>query len=127
MTQEIKAGSILIAKYLGWKQRGDNESEFWFPNSFPIYNVGDAENTGETTDNIENALFHSDWNWLMYVVNKINKRDCICIYFNDECIIHAKKTGEFDTIYVVNENKPLIITVFEAVVKYIETINNLNK
>lgn len=67
----------------------------------------------------KNFRYHSDWNWIMPVVEKINTRDWVTIY-NDECKIHALIHGEFETIDIIKEGQPLIKSVFEAVVKYAE-------
>ena len=63
--------------------------------------------------------YHNSWDWLMLVVEKINKRDWVTIYC-DECKIHALNSGEFEDIVVIKEGGKLIETVYEAVVKYIE-------
>lgn len=67
-------------------------------------------------------LYHKDWNLLMDVVKKINERDYVTIYC-DECKIHSLIISEFETISIVNEDKPLIVTVWQAVVEYIKWYN----
>lgn len=67
----------------------------------------------------EGLLFSSDWNWLMYVVEFINKRDWVTIY-RDECKIHALLVGEFEDIQVVDEENPIIHTIYTACGKYAE-------
>lgn len=69
--------------------------------------------------------YNEDWNALMPVVEKINKRDWVTIY-NDECKIHSLVVGEFEDIDVINEGEPLIKSVYEAVFKYIEWYNKNN-
>lgn len=70
--------------------------------------------------NMINLLkYNEDWGWIMPVVEKINKRDYVTIYF-DECRIHSLVVGEFETIDIINEGQPLIKSVYEAVVKYVE-------
>jgi hypothetical protein len=72
----------------------------------------------------EELKFHRSWDWLMPVVEKINKRDYVTMYY-DECRIHALKIGEFEEIKVIREGEPLIDAVYEAVVKYIEIYNKI--
>jgi len=63
--------------------------------------------------------YSNDWNSLISVVEKINERDWVTIY-SDECKIHSITIGEFETINIINEGEPLIKSVFEAVLKYVE-------
>ena len=58
---EINEGNRLIAEFIGWKNIGMKDLELWqrFPNDMGI-----------TTPQCK---FHSDWNWLMSVVEKIIK------------------------------------------------------
>ena len=66
----------------------------------------------------DGLLFSSDWNWLMYVVEFINKRDWVTIY-RDECKIHALVIGQFEEITVIDEEY-LINAVYLACGKYSE-------
>lgn len=67
---EIVEGSILIADFLGWEHYGDGRT-YKFPNLYPLYNIDDDENSGWISEQIANAKFHSDWSWLMPVLEKI--------------------------------------------------------
>ena len=115
VTYEPMLGNVLIAKYLGSKFI--NDAPEVYPNGY-YYQPEDLDDdcpTGEPND----WLFDKSWDWIMPVVEKINKRDWVTIY-NDECKIHALVSGEFETIDIINEEQPLIKSVFEAVVKYAE-------
>jgi hypothetical protein len=70
---------------------------------------------------VDALIFHTSWDWLMSVVEKINKRDWVTIKA-DECKIHPLDIDDFKEI-VVNEQKDLITAVFYAVVKYIKWYN----
>ena len=61
----------------------------------------------------------------MPVVEKINKRDWVTIY-GDQCKIHSLVVGEFEDINIINEGQPMINSVYEAVLKYIELTVSLN-
>lgn len=67
---QIRNGSSLIAKFLGW-EKFPNSDNWKMPNLFPIYNINDDENTGWIEDDIVNSYFHTDWAWIMHVVEKI--------------------------------------------------------
>lgn len=66
------SGSVLIAKYLGWKVYDDGET-IEVPNLFPFYNTNDEHNTGWTTCKVSKTEFHNRWDWIMFVVEKICK------------------------------------------------------
>lgn len=66
----------------------------------------------------DGLLFSSDWNWLMYVVEFINKRDWVTIY-RDECKIHSLIVGEFKDIIVIDEQSQFN-AIYVACGKYAE-------
>lgn len=66
----------------------------------------------------DGLLFSSDWNWLMYVVEFINKRDWVTIY-RDECKIHSLIVGEFEDIISTDEES-LFNAIYLSCVKYAE-------
>ena len=94
-----------IAMYMGYREVGSNITHHEF---------------GTLTERGFFLLkYNVEWGWIMPVVEKINKRDYVTIYF-DECRIHSLVVGEFETIDIINEGQPLIKSVYEAVVKYVE-------
>ena len=62
--------------------------------------------------------YNLDWNWLMRIVEKINKCDWVTIRA-DDCEIHALRTKQFENIKVEKEGGELIEIVYEAVLRYV--------
>ena len=109
-------GEVLIAKYMGITPiKGFNEytgNEYWYYNNAEMKDY-------------EALPTYKEWNELMPVVEKINKRDWVTIY-SDQCKIHSLVVGEFEDINIINEGQPLIKSVYEAVLKYVELTVSLN-
>jgi hypothetical protein len=103
-TEEI----LCIARYMGLEPKegvaASTGKKFYF------YNCPKAKD-------YEPLPYYNEWNDLMPVVEKINKRDWVTI-FADSCRIHSLTVGEFDTIEIASEGEPLIKVVFKAVHKY---------
>lgn len=76
----------LIAKFLGWKEQ-TNPTEKWFTQFFNQH----GEREGGT--NKEPLLFHSDWNWLMLAVEKINDLNYLFTIIDNQSIIKSNETG----------------------------------
>ena len=66
----------------------------------------------------DGLLFSSDWNWIMYVVEFINKRDWVTIY-RDECKIHSLIVGEFEDIISIDEESQFN-AIYLSCIKYAE-------
>ena len=109
-------GEVLIAKYMGIIPiKGFNEhtgNEYWYYNNAEMKDY-------------EALPTYKEWNDLMPVVEKINKRDWVTIY-SDQCKIHSLVVGEFEDINIINEGQPMINSVYEAVLKYVELTVSLN-
>jgi hypothetical protein len=109
-------GEVLIAKYMGITPiKGFNEyteNEYWYYNNAEMKDY-------------EALPTYKEWNDLMPVVEKINKRDWVTIY-SDQCKIHSLVVGEFEDINIINEGQPMINSVYEAVLKYVELTVSLN-
>jgi hypothetical protein len=109
-------GEVLIAKYMGITPiKGFNEHT---GNEYYYYNNAEIQDYEALPD-------YKEWNNLMPVVEKINKRDWVTIY-RDECKIHSLVVGEFEDINIINEGQPTIKSVYEAVLKYVELTVSLN-
>ncbi|TDD75634.1 hypothetical protein [Flavobacterium caseinilyticum] len=109
-------GEVLIAKYMGITPiKGLNE---YTGNEYYYYNNAEMQD-------FEALPNYKEWNELMPVVEKINKRDWVTIY-NDQCKIHSLIVGEFEDINIINEGQPMIKSVYEAVLEYVELTVSLN-
>jgi len=107
-------GNVLIADFLGWGNYGDGKT-YKFPNLYPIYNINDVENSGWTSDQIENAEFDKRWDWIMPVVLNISASGFF--FFWDDYVVricrfndgsgeisrkaYFKKEDALNSIYIV--------------------------
>jgi len=64
-------------------------------------------------------FYYTSWDYLMPVVEKINRFDWVQI-MSGECKIHAMQPDQFRTIRIIKEEEPLINSVFEACFQYAE-------
>lgn len=83
-------------------------------------------------DIYEQCKFHSDWNWLMKVVDKIER-----LLLNDDnsfnvtigatnyCVIQDSYGEIYEDIEISGETK--LLTVYKAVIKFIKWYNKQNK
>jgi len=108
--EQILENNKLIGEFMGGSFTDKYKAA---PKNIPVFAI-DA-------NTVEKLGYHASWDWLMPVVEQINKRDWVTIY-SDECKIHALQADEFETIQIIGEGKPLPDTVYAAVVQYI----NLN-
>lgn len=99
-----------IAIYMGFVEDGNN--------------ITHPEFGTLTEKGLRLLKYHESYEQLMPVVDKINKRDFVTIY-SDECKIHALAADEFETIISINEGEPMLKSIYESVVKYIDMLNNL--
>ncbi len=97
--------NILIAEFMG-------QSEFCTEAEF----LG-CEITNPNAVILESLKYHSDWNWLMEVVEKIFKD----FYKLNPCPIGLKITIEKQLVLVDKE------AVYNACIAFIEWYNNQNK
>ena len=70
----VVSGSALIADFLGWEKYEDGTT-YKFPNLYPMHNIDDKENTGWVSEQISNAEFHTRWDWLMPVLEKLCRKE----------------------------------------------------
>lgn len=109
---EISEKQKIIAKFMGLIPNPHDNGKTWAVETEKI----DGQVYG---DNWIKLFYNSSWDYLMQVVEKINKRDWVTIY-SDEFKIHSMKVDEFEEIQVINEGEPLIKSVFEACFQYAE-------
>ena len=72
---------------------------------------------------IDELKFHSDWNWLMEVVEKIESLGYRIEIVKHICRIYLSNK---ETI-IISENTPKIESVYLACVEFIKWYNNQNK
>ena len=72
---------------------------------------------------IDELKFHSDWNWLMEVVEKIESLGYRIEIVKHICRIYLSNK---ETI-IISENTPKIEAVYNACVEFIKWYNNQNK
>lgn len=115
--------NILLAEFLGYIDNGCSEDGFLI---CPITNY-DIE--------IENLKFHSDWNWLMLVVDKIDKTELSGLTFAvdilngltqiicyGECQINGVVLPS-NTTLLISESKSRIESTYFACVRFVEWYN----
>lgn len=115
--------NILLAEFLGYIDNGCSEDGFLI---CPITNY-DIE--------IENLKFHSDWNWLMEVVNKIDKTELSGLTFAVDILIGLTQImcyGECKingvafpsgTTLIISENKNRKEATYSACVQFVKWYN----
>lgn len=115
---------ILLAKLMGYRTATLEERIKWIggdeermlrmnPNYVPILMKGEFDEPLFA----DSMSYDTNYNWIMEVVEEVNKRDWVTIYA-DSCKIHALNNDEFETIEVTNEGQPMIKSIFEALVQY---------
>lgn len=106
-------GNELIASFMGWEKTVNDN--YWFPNLYPY-----AEDAGETTLGIEMAKFHSDWNWLMDVVEKIQPTLDLPTLGRAIEYLMSKYAGNISYLNSIND-------LWLAVVDYLKWYKNQDK
>jgi len=115
-------GNKLIAQFMGAKivERNGQDAIFMFKDAHsPEYFLNTNYNT-----------YHSSWNWLMPVVEKINTIDSYAYNFVIRaCNVRIDIPREGNLIVLETETTVdnQIKAVYEAVVKFIEWYNEKNK
>ncbi len=105
MSEEIKEGNKLIAEFVGYN---DNE----YPNLLPPFDwCGKLEP--------KDMKYHSSWDWLMAVVEKIESLGYEFTIFNKTTHLNCGKT--FDLGYIISDTKRE--AVYKTVVEFIKWYN----
>ena len=126
----VVSGSALIADFLGWEKYEDGTT-YKFPNLYPNHNIDDKENTGWVSEQISNAEFHTRWDWLMPVVEKIEKEFTVkIIRYSDElsnvCEIETTDDEPLQITYIFGydyDGITKINVVFDAIVDFVKWWN----
>ena len=102
----------LIAEFLGFQ----STSLGWFDNEEHLINV-------EKDNTFDDLKFHSDWNWLMKVVEKIeNLGYGVTIGMADYCIIQNDWKEDLKEIHSLTKNGKLLCT-YNACIEFIKWYN----
>ncbi len=113
--QEILKGNHLIAIFYG---RYCEKSKLYFSS--------DEKRLGK----IENLMFHSSWDWIMPVAEKISENFdfilsstglWVCYVSRKDCDWEEKHLGD------MGGHEPIIINAFKAIVQFIEWYNKQPK
>jgi hypothetical protein len=108
-------GNKLIAEFMGWTQQLDAE-ERWYGAWFDQHKVRKAWSEFQGH---EPLLFNESWDWLMPVVEKIEKLGVKVELVGHICRITYNPSYN----YVISENIPKIEAVYQAVVEFIKWYN----
>ena len=105
----------IIAEFMGWKMNS--------PSTFPIQLHQEEETQGNWK-----LLFHSDWNWLMEVILKINQFDnqrFSVLISSMDCKINDNLKNKIvsDSFGRFNPDE-LKESIYKAVVEFIKWYNN---
>ena len=129
--ENITENNKLIAEFLDWEFDDLSETfetpflKLVDPNAF-----GDEQYSCKLQD--FELEFHSDWNWLMRVVEKIesfvfneNNSFNVTIGATNYCVIQDSNGEFYDGVEDSGETK--LLTVYNACVKFIKWYNEQNK
>jgi len=122
--EEILSGNKLIAKFMGWEHYEDGQT-YMFPNLYPIYNIDDDRNTGWISEQISNAEFHTRWDWIMPVVEKIAKNYDVRITWIPSAmdVTYISRPNVSDGEISSMGGMTAIENTWQAVVRFIEWYN----
>lgn len=115
MTQEEKKFNEKCAKFLGWEY--NTETCRWNENMTHDYSfIYD-----------EDLKFHSDWNWIMEVLNGISKLDFSWNVTSKKINIYSHlgdKRGTFDCMYETNCPQNVILDTAKAINQFLTWYEN---
>ena len=106
---EILEGNKLIAEFMGLKKQGFGANEYFIDNGYRIV---------ATSNGLQ---YHTSWDWIMPVVEKIED-DGYIVYIKQEiCYIRNKTNSIKNLVYMCHY--PKITAVFMVVVEFIKWYN----
>jgi hypothetical protein len=103
--QEILEGNMIIADFMGY---------YYLASAFyPKITRGNGW--------FKHAKYHFDWNWLMGVVQKINKTgEYDVAIFRTTCHINDREQVLFETDHETSKSCALIICVWKVIVEFLK-------
>lgn len=122
--EEITVNNILLANFLGWEFNVDS-------GMFKVPHLNEEFN-------LDSLQFHSDWNWLMLVVEKIENLGMlfkVSRWREDEvllngywCTISDSFSGvEFADSAYIDDTETRIEAMYLACIPFVKWYNNENK
>lgn len=132
-TEEIIEGNRLIAEFMGLKEvRWNGEKLLWVEKDFveDFTNVNDYSNVSKfdwehALPQTEELYYHSSWDWLMSVVEKI---ESLGFWFNiigAESWIQNNELEFLPEIHIFEDTK--IKSSWKACIEFIKWYNEANK
>lgn len=129
--KEIIEGNILICDFMGWEKSvitglGKTELKGYYVFAVPT----NQTMYGRPYSDIERLKFHSSWDWLMPVVEKISEHYdftissvglWVCYIDRKDCDWEDKHIGD------MGGHEPVITNAFMAVVQFIKWYNTNKK
>lgn len=119
--QEIIDGNKLIAEFLCFKYR--NQAKYW--GRYPLDDNSFLSLKGEVE--MHSLKFHSSWDWLMPVVEKIESLNFTTSIYHLPKTLNTVKilSGGADVVGVNGETK--IEAIYKTVVEFIKWYNSCQK
>lgn len=117
--EEINAGNKLIAEFMGWKEQKD-PTKRWFGSFKDTYGKLWRNNSKEPLQ------FHSSWDWLMPVVERVESLGFgITIGMGMYCVIQDDTSDTGIEFTGMEEGK--LQSTYKAIVEFIEWYNENQK
>lgn len=111
----MNENNTLLAQFLGWAEQKD-PTERWF-GSFRDFNGNVHKNTDR-----EPLLFHSDWNFLMQVVEKIESLEEV-IYFRITSYVEIQYRSDKGLSFIHIRTISKLEAVYQACVEFVKWYN----
>lgn len=126
--KEIQKGNKLIAEFMGW-EKGATEEMYDFPENFSSFLVDEYHEILP-----KSMKFHSSWNWLMPVVDKIEDLPYTNVYTGKTYLgeFHIEITHETPgykhnqvnkVVFVKDKNLSKLQSYYKAVIEFIKWYN----
>ncbi len=112
--QEIREYNIICAEFLGWEIHPNNSS------MMQVKGVEQGYRKLSDFMFIEGMKFHTDWNWIMQVVEKIEKLGFDLTIGYHHCYLYKESIN--DSISGIGETK--MEACIQAIYKFLTWYNN---